>query len=640
MISLVSILGLAILGAVFHIESSRQDEIRQQAEQAVLRTETLKTLRIQLLNGRRVEKDFLLRRDADLPGRHAGLITEMAGTLDGLLAVLPPGAAADRLRRAGGELAAYGRQFAEVADRQGRIGLDENKGLQGTLRGAVHSAEASLARHDDQRLLAGLLMMRRHEKDFLARGDGKYVDSFGAAVAAFLKALDGSAVPETERASIRAAIDSYRRDFTALAAALLGLSGEIRKMSDIYGRLEPLLMEAELEQKAERAAAEAGYAAIRDEVRRIIWLSLVTVAVLGLAGALLVGRSIAGSVSRLTRSMRRIAAGDLEAAVDGTGRRDEIGEMAQSLLVFRTNAADLRRMQAEQEAQKARGEEERRRQTRELADRFETAMHGVVAQLSASAGRMQDSSRALSVMAEDGRARATSVAAATEQTSANVQTVAASSQQMAASIGELTRQITESAVIARRAAECAQTTNGSVRALSDQAQRIGEVVTLISSIASQTNLLALNATIEAARAGEAGKGFAVVASEVKTLATQTARATEEIAAQIEAMQRATGGAVESIAEIDRTIGEINSIATGAASAIEEQDAAMREIARNVQQAARGTQDIATSIGGVQRTADGTGEAAQQVMEAANTLHRDTENLSREVDRFVSSVRAG
>lgn len=341
----------------------------------------------------------------------------------------------------------------------------------------------------------------------------------------------------------------------------------------------------------------------------------------------------------MTDAMRKLAGGDKAIKVPALERGDEVGSMAKALEVFKENLIESDRLRAEQEEQKARAEAERKRMMQDLANQFEATVKTVVSQVSSAATQMQGSSQALSSMAEESQAQATSVAASTEQTSANVQTVSASSEEMASSIGEITRQVGQSADIARRAAEHAQTTNTTIQTLADQARGIGDVVQLINSIAAQTNLLALNATIEAARAGEAGKGFAVVASEVKNLATQTARATEEISAQITAMQQATGGAVGAITEITHTIGEINQIATTIAAAIEEQDAATREIARNVQQAAQGTQEISTNIVSVQHAAEGTGKAASEVLEAARELFRDSEKLSSEVDRFIQQVRS-
>ncbi|HYH39685.1 MAG TPA: cache domain-containing protein [Azospirillum sp.] len=382
-----------------------------------------------------------------------------------------------------------------------------------------------------------------------------------------------------------------------------------------------------------------------DDVDITFWRQAKTLALIG-AGILLatgliafvITRSVTKPLQTMTERMRALADGRLSVEIPFTQQKDEIGRMALSVQFFKESLIESDRLRNEQEAQKARNEVERKRAMHELANQFEATVKTVVSQVSSAATQMQGSSQALSSMAEDSRAQATSVAASTEQTSANVQTVAASSEEMASSIGEITRQVGQSADIARRAAEHAQTTNTTIQTLADQAKAIGDVVQLINSIASQTNLLALNATIEAARAGEAGKGFAVVASEVKSLATQTAKATEEISAQISAMQQATGSAVGAITEITHTIGDINQIATTIAAAIEEQDAATREIARNVQQAAQGTQEISTSIVGVQHAAEGTGKAASEVLEAARELFRDSEKLSSEVDRFIQQVR--
>ena len=359
----------------------------------------------------------------------------------------------------------------------------------------------------------------------------------------------------------------------------------------------------------------------------------------GLGAGFTIARSINRPLTAMTVAMETLAAGDIAVAIPGLGRRDEVGEMAAAVQVFKDSAIENRRMHAEQEALKAEAEQEKRRSMNRMADQFEQSVRSVVSKVAASATQLESSAENLSAMAEQSRTQAMAVAATTEQTSVNVNTVAASAEEMAASIGEISRQVSHSADIARSAAQRADATNTSIQSLADQARGIGDVVKLISDIASQTNLLALNATIEAARAGEAGKGFAVVASEVKNLANQTAKATEEIASQIAAMQQATGGAVDAILEITRTIDEINSIASTIATAVEEQDAATREIARNVQEAAAGTQSISHHIHGVEDAAQGTGAAAGQVLAAARDLNQEAEHLTSQVDRFILEVRS-
>ena len=369
------------------------------------------------------------------------------------------------------------------------------------------------------------------------------------------------------------------------------------------------------------------------------WLLLAIAAVLLATGIGVVVRRVIAPLRQMTEEMDRLAAGDVSVTVAAAGRRDEIGQMGRAVAVFKDNAIAKQRMEAEQEQAKKAVEVERRRMMAELADRFELAVQGVVAQVGSAAGRLTANAQSLSGLAEQSRTQAAAAAGASEQTSANVQTVAASAEEMAASIGEITRQVGNTADVARHAAERAGRTDATIRQLANHAKAIGDVVQLINAIASQTNLLALNATIEAARAGEAGKGFAVVAGEVKSLATQTARATEEIASQIGNMQGVTGEAVEAIAEIGRTIDDINRIAASVATSIEQQDAAAREIARNVQQAAVGTEEISSNIVLVRHAADDTGVAAQDVLGAAQTLSNDADRLSGEVERFIRQVRA-
>jgi methyl-accepting chemotaxis protein len=350
--------------------------------------------------------------------------------------------------------------------------------------------------------------------------------------------------------------------------------------------------------------------------------------------------TISRPISTLTGAMTQVAGGDLTIAVPGLGRGDEIGQLAAALETFKANGIRARALEEEAKLAEKRAEEERRKIMLQMADNFEASVKGVVSLVASAATELNANAQSLAAGAEQARSQTSIVSAATEQTSANVQTVAASAEEMTSSIGEITRQVGTSATIARAAAERAQDTNKTIQSLANEADAIGAVVQLIADIASQTNLLALNATIEAARAGDAGKGFAVVASEVKNLASQTARATEDISARINGIQQATGSAVAATMEITRTIGEINEIATTIAAAVEEQDAATREIARNVQQAAVGTQEISNNISGVQQTAQETSQSASNVLDAARSLSREAETLRGEVDGFIQRVRAG
>ena len=274
-----------------------------------------------------------------------------------------------------------------------------------------------------------------------------------------------------------------------------------------------------------------------------------------------------------------------------------------------------------------------------LADNFEANIKAIVETVSSSSTELQGSAQSMSSTAEETSRQATAVAAASEEASTNVQTVASAAEELSKSVEEVGRQVGQSNKIAQSAVEEAQKTNEKVQGLAEAAQKIGEVVNLINDIASQTNLLALNATIEAARAGEAGKGFAVVASEVKSLANQTAKATEEIAAQIGAIQSATADAVSAIQGIGSTIGEISEIATTITEAVQQQGSATTEIAANVNQAASGTQEVSQNISGVTQAASETGEAATQVLAAANELSQQSEMLRDQVDSFLVEIRA-
>ena len=435
-------------------------------------------------------------------------------------------------------------------------------------------------------------------------------------------------------------IDTYQAAFTRAASL------DAEQIALVNG----VMMEAgtALAEDATKAKdLNLGYQAVTEKAAQsvtgngetlVMWLGVAGLAV-GLVLAWLIGRGISRPVVGMCAAMRALAGGNKTVEIPGVGRKDEIGQMADTVAVFKNNMIEADRLREETQRQKAEVEKERKAGMMRLADTFEAGIKGVVSSVASQSAQMQSSAQAMTHTAEQATQQATAVAASVEEASANVQTVASSAEELSASVREIGQQVEHSSKIAGQAVIEADKTNLTVEGLAKTAQRIGDVVQLIETIASQTNLLALNATIEAARAGDAGKGFAVVASEVKSLANQTAKATEEIRAQISEIQGSTGQTVEAIRSIGATIRQMSEIATTIASAVEEQGAATREIASNVHQAAQGTSDIATNIEGVSRAASDTGAAATQVLSAAGELSKQSETLRRDVDEFLATVRA-
>jgi methyl-accepting chemotaxis protein len=376
------------------------------------------------------------------------------------------------------------------------------------------------------------------------------------------------------------------------------------------------------------------------ETERLIAMLAAGGFLLGGVSAVLLGKAISRPMTAMCKAMRELAGGNFDVVLPGLGRRDEFGEMAAAVEEFKLQAiAKAERDAAAQDAQNRASSAARRTELIRFADDFEAAVGAIVSNVSSSAVQLESAAGTLTRTAETTQNLSSRVAGASEEASSNMQSVATATEELSASVDEIGRRVRESNKIAEAAVLQAQQTDGRIGKLSRAAQQIGDVVKLITAIAEQTNLLALNATIESARAGEAGRGFAVVASEVKSLASQTAKATDEISSHISGMQDATQESVAAIKEIGGTIAEISNIASSIASAVEQQSSATQEIARSVQTVAQGTQEAAANIMQVNRGATETGSASEEVLNSAKSLSTESTRLREELDRFMANIRA-
>jgi len=640
LISIATLIGFGIVGAVYLVTSNQTEQYRATQAKAADGFNLTNSIRYEFLDARRSEKDFLLQLDEKYVAKHHEIVAEVKDDIVKLKSFHTDPEYLANIDAVDAGFAAYADQFARVNAAWMKIGLDEKSGMRGALRNAVHGVESKLKEFGKDHLTVLMLMMRRHEKDFFLRINAKYLTSMEQRNAEFEQALATSDIPADAKAEIVTLMNTYHTTFTELAKVRLKLVDEVSQLSKLFAATDPQFQALSESSVAahKRATSDAMAGVARSKVVMSSAIVAILIIVFGLS--YVIGRGMTGPLNRLNGVMRRLADGDTSVDVPGTEFGNELGQMAATVQVFKDNAIKTNELEAAQQAAGARAAEEKKSLMSKMADNFEANIGSIVNSVSEASGNIQTSATGLSAVVNTAREKSSAVAGAAEQAAENVQAVASASIELSASINEISQQVTHSTRIADSAVGQAEETRQTVESLVKSADRIGEVVQLISDIAEQTNLLALNATIEAARAGDAGKGFAVVASEVKNLANQTARATEEITAQISSVQSSSNEAANAIRAIGQTVNEINEVASAVAAAVEEQGAATGAISSSSEQAAAGTSEVSHNIGGVSASVDEAGTASQSMLETSAGLTEQSNRLKQAVADFVSEIRTG
>lgn len=640
-IGAVGLVGILVYGAINEVGFRKQDAARVAAESSRLVFELNQKLSIEMLEAQRNQKSFQIRKDknyAKVNNRLFGQITSDFDQLNILMRTSGMKDLAEKIETAHKGFKEYTRVFEAFVRAEVKLGLSETLGLSGSLRSDVSDIE-QIVDSADTNLTVAMLKMLKNEKEFMLRRDTKYSSAWAAAAADYSKALTEASVPAAEKSRITEKFENYKTSFQEWAEGAEQSAQLEAVMTKTFHDIEPIMNEVREHVEQLRTAADQAERKSRFIINMWVMIALGITVVLVSVISVMIGRSVSKALSAMVHSMTALASGDTSIAIPSRQRRDEIGEMAVAVQVFKENMVDTDRLRAQQAEIERMQVVQKRADMNLLAEKFEAAVGKIIDTVSSASVELEASASSLTHTAVGAQELSTVVAAASEQAYQNVQSVASASEEIVRSLNQISGQVQESALIANQAVAQANVINSRVDELSSAAERIGSIVQLIDGIAGQTNLLALNATIEAARAGEAGRGFSVVATEVKALAEQTANATGEIGEQISNIQTAAKISIKSIGEIGVTISKISEIASTIVVAVEGQGVVTQEVSSNVQQAAQGTQQVATSISEVQRGASETGLAASQVLASAQALSRESNRLKLEVTKFLDVVRS-
>jgi len=589
------------------------------------------------------EQVFLSTKDEAEIARHAQIMASIeaaAEQLDLAAAAVGQRGIQDKAAAARRSLQLYGQGFKRLAAIQIELGLNENLGQEGTLRKAVHGIETLLNQHDQPRLAVLMLMMRRHEKDFMLRQRVSYGDDIARRVATFKTLLDASAIPSADQKTILDRLSAYHASFGAYMAAAVDLTTTRAATAAAYSATEPLLedLNGAIRSHIDGAAAaiEAELDALRQFVSGVILAACIGLIVL----VTLIGRSISRPLSGLTAAIQKLGAGEFDVVLPARGRRDELGDMSVAIESFREGLAAKAREEFEREQRNEREQAAiRRQEAHRLADRFEEAAGGIVSQVADLAGQLAAASRGLTQSASSTQDATRQVSASAGEVAANAGSMARATEEMSHAIAEIDARVGQASTVASAATSQARDAEATGRELIQSTEQVFAIVGLIRTIAEQTNLLALNATIEAARAGESGRGFAVVASEVKQLAAQSAAATGTIASHVEAIRSAADRSVAGMDGIVRQVVELSDISAAISAAVTQQSAATGEISRDVQYLASAAEAVSGKILDVSDQAALTGASATQLSTSAAELRSGSMKLDEEVKNFLKAVRA-
>ncbi len=676
------LVALAITGFIFilitnFVSNTYQNDAREEAAKGTSLELIQAHIEASSLMVRRREKDFFLR----LEGKNIDNYNEdMSTTIDWLdqANLLASGSQITEVTNSLKDiLGRHQDQFNKVASMWQTIGMTTEKGLYAVMQENVHDLEDELATIENDSLAIKMLMMRRHEKDFMMRvatkdSEGnlsngpKYVRSISERKAEFNELLEASNITSAVKASLTNKLDTYVDAFNEYAHLRMQLVNETAILSDIYAESEVPFEMLKSSAVGISAVANETYATVKSAAEMITYGIISLFALLCTVIGFLTIRTTVKPVEQLEVSLNAIADGDYESDVPGVDRKDELGSMARVVTNLRDSAKERVileetarkeaaqraedekqrllneqeeiRQKAEEEKRAMEQREERNQKVENLINSFDSTIKEILLKLTASSTQMRSTAGEMVDVADSNGKQAANVSDASEKMQENVSTMASAIEEFSASIREANQQVQSATQLSEGAVKATDEGTNSIEKLSDASKTIENVVNLINDIAEQTNLLALNATIEAARAGEAGKGFAVVASEVKSLATQTATATEEIKKHIDEMQAMSAGAVDAISVINDAIVNLNQVMLGISSAIEEQEAATSEISRNVQFTAEGTKKVNDEINQVSVNAGLTGSSSNEVMQAASELKNISETISTDVGSFLKQVR--